>query len=333
LAMQRKPVGPCEPYAEVCRHCSDCTQCKHCAKDGGKCRSGMGFTGELTHFPDFRLDGEPEWVNNVHMKRPKPILRWPGGKTRLLGDILPLIRPHKLYMEGFGGGLAVFLAKPPSAEEVVNDANGDLINLYRHAQFHLEALIHEVEFTLTSRADLEALIEQPGLTGLQQAGRFLLRNRLSFGGDGSSFAVSKQGCPSRANVLENIRALNARLDKTTVENLSYERLFRNYDGPDTFWFLDPPYSAGEVERYDAWTDETMSEFAARVMELDGDWLVTVNDSALNRSLFAKHEVTPVVTSSRAVNVKKLPKATFGELIIQRKMAKRVAFRTATVAAE
>lgn len=286
----------------------------------------------MTHFSDIRLDGEPEWVNNVHMKRTKPLLRWPGGKSRLLGDILPLIRPHKLYVEGFGGGLAVFLAKPPSAAEVVNDANGDLVNLYRHAQFHLDALIHEVEFTLTSREDLEGLIEQPGLTGLQQAARFLLRNRLSFGGGGSSFAVSKQGSPSRANVIENIRALNARLDKTTVEHLPYERLFRNYDSPDTFWFLDPPYSAGEVGTYDAWTDETMTEFAARVEDLAGDWLVTVNDSPLNRSLFSRHVVQPVVTRSGAVNKKKLPGATFGELIIQRKPAKRVAFRTATVAA-
>lgn len=32
-----KPVGPCEPYAEKCRHCSDCSQCKHCAVKGGKC--------------------------------------------------------------------------------------------------------------------------------------------------------------------------------------------------------------------------------------------------------------------------------------------------------
>lgn len=287
----------------------------------------------MTHFlPDIRLDGEPEWVNYVHMKRTRPILRWPGGKTRLLGEILPLIRPHKLYVEGFGGGLAVFLAKPPSEAEVVNDASGDLVNLYRHAQFHLEALIHEVEFTLTSRADLEGLIEQPGLTGLQQAARFLLRNRLSFGGGGSSFAVSKQGCPSRANVIENLRALNARLDKTTVENLSYERLFKNYDGPDSFWFLDPPYSAGEVDTYEAWNDATMTEFAARVQDLAGDWLVTVNDSPLNRSLFSRHIVKPVVTGSQAVNRKKLPRATFGELIIQRKPAKRVAFKTGAVAA-
>lgn len=32
-----RPVGPCEPYAETCRHCTDCTQCKHCSADGGKC--------------------------------------------------------------------------------------------------------------------------------------------------------------------------------------------------------------------------------------------------------------------------------------------------------
>lgn len=266
------------------------------------------------------------------MLKPKPLVRWPGGKTRLLSDLLPLIRPHRLYAEAFGGGLAVFLAKPPSAAEVVNDANGDLVNLYRHAQFHLDALIHEVEFTLASRADLMALIEQPGLTGLQQAARFLLRNRLSFGGAGSSFAVSKQGQPSRANVLENIRALNARLDKVTVENLPYERLFTNYDSPDTCWFLDPPYSAGKTKNYDAWTDETMTEFAARVMDLAGDWIVTVNDSALNRSLFAGHEIKPVVTRSGAVNKKKLPGATFGELIIQRKLAKRTVFKTGAVPA-
>lgn len=287
----------------------------------------------MTHFSaDIRLDGESEWVNYVRVKHIRPILRWPGGKTRLLGEILPRIRPHTLYAEAFGGGMAVLLAKEPSKAEVVNDLNGDLVNLYRHAQFHMDALISEVEFTLCSRSDLQALIDQPGLTGLQQAARYLLRNRLSFGGGGTSFAVSRQGAPSRANVLANIRAMNARLDKVVVENLSYERLFTNYDAPDTFWFLDPPYSAAEVNTYDAWTDETMSAFAERVLDLAGDWLVTVNDSPLNRSLFSKHVVTPVVTRSGAVNKKKLPGATFGELIIQRKPAKAAVFRTGQAAA-
>jgi hypothetical protein len=32
-----RPIGPCEPYAETCRHCTDCTQCRHCSQKGGKC--------------------------------------------------------------------------------------------------------------------------------------------------------------------------------------------------------------------------------------------------------------------------------------------------------
>ncbi len=34
---KKRAIGPCEPYAEVCRHCTDCSACKHCSKDGGKC--------------------------------------------------------------------------------------------------------------------------------------------------------------------------------------------------------------------------------------------------------------------------------------------------------
>lgn len=215
---------------------------------------------------------------------------------------------------------------------MINDFNGDLVNLYRYAQFHLEPLLNEVQFTLTSRADLDALVAQPGITGLQRAARYLLRNRLSFGGGGGSFAVSRQAAPSRENVLANLRALSARLDKVSVENLSYERLFQNYDSPDTFWFLDPPYSAGQIDNYDAWSDQTMTDFAGRVFDLQGDWLVTINDSPLNRSLFARHDVKPVVTRSGAVNKKKLPEATFGELIIQRRQAKAVVFKTAAVPA-
>lgn len=50
------------------------------------------------------------------------------------------------------------LAKEPSGCEVVNDLNGDLVNLYRYAQFHLDPLIQEVQWTLTSRADMTDLV-------------------------------------------------------------------------------------------------------------------------------------------------------------------------------
>lgn len=249
----------------------------------------------------------------------KPLLRWPGGKTRLLKQLIPLIRPHTIFVEAFAGGAALTLAKEPSKVEVINDINGELVNLYRHAQFHIDALVAEVEFTLHSRENLESLIEQPGLTGLQQAARYLLRNRLSFGGGGTSYAVSKQAIPSRSAVLEKLRGFNVRLDKVAVENLSYERLFKNYDSPGTLWFCDPPYTAGEVDTYDCWDLEQMAVFAAAVAALQGDWIVTVNDCAENRALFKGHEIRPVVTRSGAVNRRKRPDAVFGELIIRRRV--------------
>jgi DNA adenine methylase len=262
----------------------------------------------------------------------KPPLRWPGGKSRLLPYLLPLIRPHTIFVEAFAGGAALTLAKEPSKVEVINDINGELVNLYRHAQFHIDALVAEVEFTLNSRLDLEALIEQPGFTGLQQAARYLLRNRLSFGGGGSSFAVSKQAQPSRSAVLEKLRALNARLDKVAVENLPYERLFKNYDSQGTLWFCDPPYTVGEVDTYAAWDQDRMAGFAAAVAGLQGDWIVTVNDTPENRALFKGHQIQPIVTNSGAVNRRTRPDATFGELIIRRRLKRTSAAQALPLAA-
>lgn len=34
---KRKPIGPCQPYAEKCLHCTDCSKCSHCSVKGGKC--------------------------------------------------------------------------------------------------------------------------------------------------------------------------------------------------------------------------------------------------------------------------------------------------------
>jgi len=249
----------------------------------------------------------------------KPIVRWPGGKTRLLKHLLPLIRPHKTYVEAFAGGMALMLAKKPSRAEVVNDVNADLVNLYRHAQFHLGPLIEEVQWTLNSRQDMVDLVKQPGLTGLQRAARFLLRNRLSFGGAGENFAVSKQAQPSRENVLKLLHEMNARLDKVAVENLPYERLFGLYDHPETLWFLDPPYSAGATSNYGMWSQADMEAFAARVLSLQGDWIVTVNDCAANRALFDGHELRAVTTRAQCANQRTQSGKTFGEIIIRRRL--------------
>ena len=60
----------------------------------------------------------------------QPIIPWIGGKRRLADRIFPLFPQHSCYVEPFAGGAALFFLRPVPAEvEVLNDVNGDLINL------------------------------------------------------------------------------------------------------------------------------------------------------------------------------------------------------------
>ncbi|MCK4243397.1 DNA adenine methylase, partial [Candidatus Bathyarchaeota archaeon] len=53
-----------------------------------------------------------------------------GGKFNLLKTLLPLIPPHHIYVEVFGGAANLLLNKPPSPVEVYNDIHGELVNLF-----------------------------------------------------------------------------------------------------------------------------------------------------------------------------------------------------------
>ncbi|HAW5768632.1 TPA: DNA adenine methylase, partial [Escherichia coli] len=60
-----------------------------------------------------------------------PIVPWIGGKRRLAKHILPQFPLHTCYVEPFCGAAALYFLKTPSKIEVINDINGELVNLYR----------------------------------------------------------------------------------------------------------------------------------------------------------------------------------------------------------
>lgn len=214
----------------------------------------------------------------------------------------------------------MLLAKERSPVEVVNDLNGDLVHLYRNVQYHLPALLQEVEWILNSRKNLHDFIAQPGLTEIQRAARWLVCNRISFGGDTKSYGVSRTGgggSTSRVSVADSLRAFNARMDRVSVENLPYERCLELYDGAETFFFLDPPYLNTDPHIYKGWDEPRMNSLKELLFRLKGKWLLTVDDSTFNRKLFKGCSMIAVRTRNGGVNNANLPDATFGELIIRR----------------
>jgi DNA adenine methylase len=253
------------------------------------------------------------------VKAVRPVLRWLGRKSRLMKHLLPLVPEHVCYCEPFAGSLAMLLAKPRAKVEVVNDLNGDLVALYRNLQFHLPAVSAELDWLFSSRKNFADFLQQPGLTELQRAARFLLVNRTSFGGNMNSFGVAKTaggGVGFNKQVLGAVLGpVKERLNGVVIENISYERCFGNYDSKDSFFFIDPPYLGTVQKAYASWTEDDLRLFRKRVGKLQGKWVVTLNDVPFNRDLFAGCNILATETQNRLGNNRTSKGKILGEIII------------------
>jgi site-specific DNA-adenine methylase len=85
------------------------------------------------------------------MHKNHPVIPWIGGKRRLAKHILPLFPEHTCYAEPFCGAAALYFFKDQSEVEVLNDINGELINLYRVIKHHLDEFVKQFRWSLTSR--------------------------------------------------------------------------------------------------------------------------------------------------------------------------------------
>ncbi len=136
-----------------------------------------------------------------HVRPAAPPAPWLGGKKKLHPKIIQRIEaiPHKTYVEPFVGMGGVFLRRGWKPRlEVMNDLNGEIINLFRVIQQHYGYFMDLMRFQITSRQEFEALRRQPpeGLTDLRRAARFLYLQRLAFGGQvGGVFGVAPTSAP------------------------------------------------------------------------------------------------------------------------------------------
>ena len=176
-----------------------------------------------------------------------PIVPWIGGKRRLAKRILPLFPAHECYVEPFAGGAALYFMKPPSDVEVLNDVNGELVNLYRVIKHHLEEFVRQFKWALVSRQIYGWLKVTPEetLTDIQRAARFYYLQKMAFGAKvtNQTFGTATTA-PPRLNLLrleEELSAAHLRLSRTYIEHLPWAECVRRYDRPHTLFYLDPPY--------------------------------------------------------------------------------------------
>lgn len=226
-----------------------------------------------------------------------PIIPWIGGKRRLADKLIPQFPPHSCYVEVFAGGAALYFLRNPAEVEVINDINGELVNLYRVVKNHLEEFVRQFKWALSSRDVFKWLQDTPPqtLTDIQRAARFFYLQQHAFGGkiEGQNFGTATTAPPvNLLRIEENLSSAHLRLSSAYIENLDWLKCIEKYDRPHTFFYLDPPY--WETEGYGVdFGIEQYEKMAAMLKSIKGKAMVSLNDHPDIRRIFADFEIDTV----------------------------------------
>lgn len=211
----------------------------------------------------------------------QPIIPWLGGKRRLADKLIPRFPAHKCYVELFAGGAALYFLRHPAEVEVINDVNGELVNLYRVVKCHLEEFVRQFRWALSSRDVFKWLQDTPPetLTDVQRAARFYYLQHQCFGGrvDGQTWGTATTAPPvNLLRIEEQLSAAHLRLSGAYIEQLDWLKCMERYDRPHTFFYLDPPY--WETEGYGVPFAFEQYETMARMMRsIKGKAMLSIND--------------------------------------------------------
>lgn len=188
----------------------------------------------------------------------KPIIRWVGGKSKLLPEILNNMPEENFsrYLEPFLGGAAV-LFKLKHNEAIVNDLNKELINLYEITRDEPDKLMeimksHENNHSKSYFYKIRSLDRTENFKKLSpvfRASRFVYLNKAGYNG---MYRVNSKG---QMNVPFNKDKYVNLYDKNNIRSVSnYFKKFKvKFESRDFYSFLkenvrkgdfiyiDPPY--------------------------------------------------------------------------------------------
>ena len=233
--------------------------------------------------------------NEKMPERLAPLAPYLGGKFRLSKRIIAKIEqiPHKIYAEPFVGMGGIFLRRTqiPKAE-IINDINGELVNLYRIVRRYPNTLYKETEFLFASRQEFERQLKTPPetLTDIERAARFLYLQNQAFGGKvtGQSFGVSIDR-PARFDFVklnDRIRAVGERLASVTIERLDFEKFITRYDTKAPLLYLAPPYWGNETDYgKDIFCRSDFERLRDCLTGIKGKFILSLNDTPRVRELF------------------------------------------------
>jgi len=223
----------------------------------------------LVDFNDY-----PKSADSIIKSKPKPFVKWVGGKRQLLKQFKDLdLYPPKgfdvnkgRYFEPFVGGGAVFFDLLPK-QAFLSDLNKDLVITYNVIKNNLHELIRSLKKHIYDKDYFFKIraLETKNLTDVEIASRFIYLNRTCFNG---MYRVNSKG---KFNVPfgrytnpvicdeDNLRKVSESLKNVSIKYQDYKEVLNQAKSGDFIYFDPPYYPVNKTSSFTSYTSENFLE--------------------------------------------------------------------------
>ena len=183
-------------------------------------------------------------------------IKYYGGKNQLCRRIIPLMEYRSTYVEGFAGGLNVFLNIDEVFDKVfIFDKDPDVINLWTSLQKRGDEIRRFLLNVSYDKENFEQAVRfikqhQGEADDFYYPAMYIIKNRFSRGAMGETFSWSDRlrgGLPGdenawKKNILNHLPRVLEKIQGVHFECGCFRELTlgKNF-GDDAVYYLDPPY--------------------------------------------------------------------------------------------
>jgi DNA adenine methylase len=263
-----------------------------------------------------------------------PIVKWVGGKSRLLPELLARApSSFRCYHEPFVGGAALFFELAPRAA-ILSDVNAELVSCYRAVQSDVDAVVTALARHRAEHSEAYYYAVRDGwnagadASAAARAATFIYLNKTCYNG---LWRVNSRGLfnvPAGRYVnpgildAERLRAASAVLAKARLRVAPFDAVVDAARRGD-FVYFDPPYDpVSATADFTSYTQggfgvedqERLAEVFARVVERGCAVMLSNSDTPFVRRLYARWHIDRVMCA-RAVNSRADRRGAVAEVIV------------------
>lgn len=252
------------------------------------------------------------------------IIPYFGGKYELSTRLIPMLHPHERYIEMFAGGLSMFFRKPKVDWNVVNDFDGDVVNLYESIRTNFDEFSNHVywmvksrELFLSYRDEIhdKSKIEIPDPIRAAKY-YYVIRNAFNKNVNATISKISKGW---NTCLLEDVKYSRELLNNILIENYDFRTLVEKYPPrKEDMWYLDPPYIvAGERKDYYFFEfgmkeHEDLLDICNEINKAGGKFMLSYDDRDIVKEMYKNYNIQKLETIYAGQQTRREPKV---ELVI------------------